>query len=278
MTSRFSLLLSLWLLVTPLLNAAEKKVGKDEAPPAVPKTTGTDKVNVKLTELFGTEETPGSGTIGYSVGAQLQQIALGKETGVYALGLVFDGLELPAQMRKTKVKPTIIQMAIGFNRGKIGSQVPQFAALTILGTENPKVKKTYPLVVPNPADKNRNEMAFLLFTPPTTPAERSDEEKLKTTFFANKGMISLSPQGEVQSLEAKRNGERLKFSVRFIDAEIDGLLATPFHTEPGKIQARFKFPLYWPANDAAKKLVRRMAQDSLDGASVEKANRAVAGE
>ena len=284
MTFPLSLLLSFLFFIAPSVFGTEKKAPAEhkmapaEAPAA--KGTSTEKVGVKLTELFGTEETPGTGTIGYSVGQQLQQIALGKESGVYALGLVFEGLELPAAMRKSKIKPTIIQMAIGFNRGKIGSQVPQFAAMTILGTEKPiKLKKTYPLVVPNPTDRGRNEMAFLLFTPPTTPAERTDEDKLKSTFFANKGMISLTPQGEEQTIEAKRNGERLKFAERFMEAEIDGTLATPFHTEPGKIQAKFKFPLYWPSNDAAKKLVRRMAQDSLDGASVEKATgRAVAGE
>ncbi len=281
-------------LVTSLLGScvlsfgAEAKKGVTTVPTATPaqadvlepaKPNATDKVNVKLTELFGTEETPGSGSIGYSVGPQLQKIALGKESGVYALGLVFENIDLPAQLKKNKLKQAVIQLAIGVNRSKLAGQVPQFAAMTILSNDTPQLRKVYPLVVPNPGDKNRKEMAFLLFTPPTTPAERTDEDKLKTTFFANGGKIALTPYGGTQSLDAKRNGDRLKFNVRFYEAEIDGDLVTPFHTEPGKIQAKFKFPLYWPANEAARRLVQRMAQDSLDGANVEKVTgRSVAGE
>ncbi len=243
------------------------------------KPTATDKVNVKLTELFGTEETPGSGSIGYSMGQQSQQVTLGKETGVYAMGLVFEGINLPNQIKKGIEKQLVIQLAIGVNRSKIAAQVPQFAAITLLSLEIPQLKRIYPFIVPNPADKNRKEMAFLLFTPPNSPAERSDEEKLKSTFFANTGVMSLDPRGGPQTLEVKRNGDRLKFTVRFMEADIDGGLATPFHADLGRLRGKIKFPLYWPSNNAARALVQKMARDSLEGGSIDRLNppRGVAG-
>ncbi len=245
------------------------------------KPSATDKVNVKLTELFGTEENPGSGVIGYTLGQSSQQVKLGKETGIYGMGLVFDGIDLPQRLKKGIEKQVVIQLALGVNRSKLAGQIPQFGAMTILSLETPVGKKTYPFVVPNPRDKNRKEMAFMLFSPPNTPSERTDEEKLKSTYFANEGLISLEPKGGIQVLEVKRNGERLKFSVRFMEAEVDGGLSTPFSAEPGRLRGKFKFPLYWPSNLPARKLVQKMARDSLEGGSIERFGnppRAVAGD
>jgi len=253
----------------PIEAAESAPPGKDFIEtPAQP--TSTDKVGVKLTELFGTESTPGSGFIGYTLGTSSQQVNLGKETGIYAMGLVFEGIDLPQQIKKGIEKQVVIQLAIGVNRSKLAGQIPQFGAMTILSLDTPVIKKIYPFVVPNPKDKGRKEMAFLLFSPPNTPAERTDEEKLKSTYFANNGVMSLDPKGGTQVLEVKRNGERLKFSVRFMEAEIDGGLSTPFSAEPGRLRGKFKFPLYWPSNLPARKLVQKMARDSLEGGSIDR--------
>ncbi len=253
----------------PAQSAEAAPPGKDFIEtPAQP--TSTDRVNIKLTELFGTEETPGSGYLGYTMGATSQQVNLGKESGLYAMGLVFEGIDLPQQIKKGIEKQVVIQMAIGVNRSKLAGQIPQFGAMTVLALDIPKGKRIFPFVVPNPKDKNRKEMAFFLFSPPNTPSERTDEEKLKTTFFANNGVMSYEPKSAVQTLEVKRNGERLKFSVQFMEAEIDAGLATPFSAEPGRIRGKFKFPLYWPSNLPARKLVQKMARDSLEGGSIDR--------
>jgi len=263
---------------TPSAAAAAAEPGADFIETAKP--TATDKVNVKLTELFGTEETPGTGYIGYTLGQQSQQVNLGKESGIYAMGLVFEGVDLPQRLKKGIEKQVVIQMAIGVNRSKLAGQIPQFGALTVLTRQIPKVRQIIPFIVPNPRDKDRKEMAFLLFSPPNTPAERTDEEKLKSTYFANNGVMSMGPKGGVQTLEVKRNGERLRFSVQFMESDFDAGLATPFSADPGRLRGKFRFPLYWPSNPPARKLVQKMARDSLEAGSLERLapQRAVAGE
>ena len=97
--------------------------------------------------------------------------------------------------------------------------------------------------MPSGQEKPASEMGFLLTTSPTTPNERSDEEKLKTTYFAQTGSLTFSADGASKLLELKNQGKKLQFKLQMMKCEFDAQLVTPFNASPGSLKGTIVFPL-----------------------------------
>ncbi len=244
---------------------------KAETPPppptaeaAPPPPNALDNVNLRLLEIFNAEQLPGSGSLDYKVGDKVEKIALSQESGYYALGMIFEGASLPEQYGKDFKKNQIIQIAMGSVRSKLQGQIPQFGAITLITNKIPAGKAKYPLVVPSGRESPLDEMGFLLMTGPTTPNDRSDEEKLKNTYFALSGSLTVTPRGKSRLMEVKSQGKRLNFKMRIMRVVFDAALVTPFNASPATLKGTIDFPVYQASGKEAETLTQRIATESLE--------------
>ncbi len=234
-----------------------------DAPPI--EAPATKEVNIRLVELFSVEQLPGSGVLAYHVGDKVENIVFGNESGVYGLGMIFKGENLPDQYGREFSGNNILQLALGTMRSRLVGQLPQFGALTVLAGKVPFRRTSYPLIVSTGREnKDLSDIGFLLFTSPSTPNERSDEEKLKGTYFANKGTVSLTPVGDWKVMEVRASGKRMNFKLRMMKVDFEATLVTPFATQAATLNGSIEIPVYAAASKDAEKLTNKIASDSLE--------------
>jgi hypothetical protein len=110
-------------------------------------------------------------------------------------------------------------------------------------------------------------MAFLLFTSPSTPNQQSDEEKLKTTYFARNGKITVTPKGKAIGLDINYQGKMVPFRVQNYLIEIDTPLSTPFSPQEGTLKGTIQIPIYCPDGPAGKEITKSIAAQSFNTTS-----------
>jgi len=235
-------------------------LARAEAPPAAQTSP------IQLMELFDVEKQAGEGSIVFEFGAQKETITFGKEAGQYGLAMVFPGSSLPAQYRKDFKNEEIIQIAFGATRSKLKGQVPQFGAATLIASQIPTKPTRYKLVMPSTKANPETNIAFMLFTSPSTSNDRSDEEKLKGTLFAQGGSLTFTPKSEFVMKERPYQRGKMQFKVMLVEVKFDAELATPFNTQKGSLKGSVQLPLYVPYGKAAEEIARQLASSSLSGA------------
>lgn len=228
--------------------------------PAIAVTT------MPLNELFSVEEDPGTGSLVYKQGDKKETIAFGKETGHYGLGMIFKGSSLPEPYSKDLVGNEILQIALGTARAKLQYQVPQFGSATIVMKGKPKDTATYPLMVPNGGAQVK-KLALLLFTSPATPNEQSDEEKLKGTFFAQAGSVTVQPKGAEKIIGVRYQGKNVNFKTQKMVIDFRAKLVTPFNSQDSSLEGKVELPVYRPHGKEAQRLLGKMVGDSFGGMS-----------
>ncbi len=225
-----------------------------------------DAPKVKLLDVFSVEKTPGSGTLIYKNGDHEEKITLGQSSGLYGFAMTFEGSLLPESYQKDFSESTIIQLAFGRLKSHLGSYLPQFLALTLLGEKPKKSVQTYPIIMPEPNKKKAfKKMALVLFSSPNTLSERLDEEKLQGTFFAETGSVKLSLIGKSKKISSLVDSETLWFKLRVAKITFDVTLGTPFVVEKGNLTGTVEIPIFSPINKASIYFTRKLASDSFDG-------------
>jgi hypothetical protein len=218
-------------------------------------------------QFLSNEPRPGKGSLDFKKGKQTERIELTSETGRYAVGIAFQPTVLPEHLRREFKDHDIIQIALGTLPSKLAGHIPVFGTFTVMTPGLPRKKLHFSLSMFN-APRSTNAVgitgrAFLLFSSPFTKLEQPDEEKLKGTYFAKSGTLSLTPVGSSQKLELKHQGKTYHFSSQSVLAELEAAMATPFNAEETSLRGQVALPLYWPADSSAKELTKRLASESL---------------
>ena len=98
---------------------------------------------------------------------------------------------------------------------------------------------------------------------PSTKGDQTDEEKLKGTYFAKSGTITVTPIKSPQSISIKSQGKRIAFKKQTMKLEFDAKLGTPFNTAESSLAGSVEFSVYWPNGKEAKELARRISTESM---------------
>jgi len=221
---------------------------------------------VKINDLFSTEKTPGAGKLVYTSGEKTETIEFGGESGHFGMGLIFGSKVLPPSVMKDLKGDEVVQIVMGTQRNKIKLQVPQFSSATLISRGISSTHNAYKLTVPNGSEQGP-AIALMLFTSPQTASEQSDEDKLKGTFFAQAGRLTVVPKGRTQTLTVRYQGKNINFGVQTLSISVDAQLVTPFNSLENTLKGEIEFPVYSPKGKAAEDMLRKIAADSLGGLS-----------
>lgn len=220
---------------------------------------------VKVGELFSNEKNPGLGKLVYTSGEKTETIEFGGDSGHFGMGLVFTNKVLPESVIKDLKGDEIVQIVMGTQRGKIKLQVPQFSSATLISRGISSTHNSYKLTVPSGSGEQDPAIALLLFTSPQTASEQSDEDKLKSTFFAQSGRLTVVPKGRRELLSVRYQGKNINFNVQTLSVTVDAHLVTPFNSLENTLKGEIEFPVYSPKGKAAEDMLRKIAADSLGG-------------
>jgi len=221
---------------------------------------------LKNSGFFSIEDLPGEGKIEFKIGEQTEVVELGKDKTQYGMGIVFSQKNLPESFNRGLGKLQLIQIALG-NRGKQpGDSVTQFGAFMLRTDRIPtNTMIKLPLLDSGKADREPVPGGFIIFNSSQFKMGIEDQEKLKTTFFSERGEITLVPSGTAESLMIRKEGyKKLPFKRQMMDLIVEAQLGTPFSSEKGTLKGTVKFPLYWPSGEDADSFVSKLAQESLE--------------
>jgi hypothetical protein len=225
-------------------------------------TMSSIETSLSLAESFSAEKNPGKGSFTYKKVDQTEVIDLGTESGQFGFGLVFRHATLPEEFLRSYGKQDIIQFSFGTLPGKAEGRVPEFATMALFTKVKPKEWQSYPLMVGVQRQPGQ-EFGLVLFTTPRASAERSDEEKLRETFFARGGQVRLKSNGAAKGLDVDAGGKKVSFKVQAMKLEIEAELATPFNAQKNQLQGSVEIPVYWPDSPAALNWMKKIAFQSL---------------
>lgn len=262
------ILFSLQLLAAPSPDPElEKAISETPATPTPapqPPVVSPQPTALPLVDLFSVEQNPGRGTLEYVKSGETEKIAFGPETGHYLLGMVFSNDTLPDAIRNDFKRNEVIQLAMGtisrFTSGRVG----QFGAATLMVTRGSEAKRVVPLRIPGVAQAPLAESGLFLFTSPEMQVQMSDEDKLKGTFFAKGGSVTLTASGSPRSIQVTAEGKKVPFKMQSMRLELLANLVTPFNSAENSLQGRVEFPMYWPDGPAGKRLAKQLAGNSFN--------------
>jgi hypothetical protein len=232
-------------------------------PPPAERAAVADALALPLLDLFNVEQAPGQGALRLEVGDRKEEFALGTASGYYGLGIVFSGKRLPPPAAQDLETHQLVQISFGSMRNRLQGQVPQFAAVAVALEELPNGKVTVN-IEERKAREKPGPSAYLLVTAPSTPNDRSDEEKLKGFFFGQWGKVTLTAQGGERVVDGKANGKRYSFRVRFYEVGLDVAIGTPFNAVTGRLGGSVIVPIYRPNGRPAQALLERIAAKSFE--------------
>ena len=230
----------------------------------------------QLVDLFSVEQNPGRGTLEFRRGKTVEKITLGSSSGLYGLGMVFKGAKLPFQYGKEFQDDFIIQIALGTLKSRIESQIPQFGAATLITPKVPKGATRFAIKVPKKGVVNPDKhLGLVLFSSPSTPNDLGDEYKLKNTFFAQSGTLTLSRESKPKSIDVRAQGQTMQFKLLLMKVEVDLVMGTPFSAESSSLTGTLEFPVYSPHGAPAIAFTERIAGESFVGTMGLRQKRAV---
>lgn len=239
----------------------EKAISESTASTAPVKTlSASAPAAFPFAEAFSTEKNPGKGTLRFSkANGEPLTISLGTETGHYISGLVFPYDTLPAGLRDEFKNSDVIQLSFGTQPSSVGPRIGQFGAVTLKVSRGTKLQRIVPLKMPSINEVPLPESGYLLFASPELLSAGSDEEKLKNTFFAREGSLSLVATASPRPLVVLAEGRKIAFKIQPMRMDIEATLATPFNTEEPRLVGKVEYPLYYPDSASARKYLSRLA-------------------
>jgi hypothetical protein len=230
-------------------------------PPPIPSSAPV-LAPLQLVEIFSVEQNPGQGLLNYVRGTALEKIDFGAAPGRFGVGMIFRGEYLPDQLGPEFKRKNVIQIALGTLRSRLQGQTPQFGAITVISDTMPDARTRYVLRLPSGQTTRPETGALMLFTSPSSPVEQSDEEKLKSTYFAQAGTLVLAPEGKPKFIDVHAQGKRLTFRMQLVSMEIDTKLVTPFNAQEASLNGTVEFPIYWSEDRSGDLLAKQIASES----------------
>jgi hypothetical protein len=214
-------------------------------------------------DSFVSEKNAGKGTLLFHRDNNTEHVDFGlngDHVDHYGFGIVFKtGLFPEASEFKGKY---ILQIALGNLHPRETHLLAQFGSIALLCKEFPSTLKLYPVVM-NSVKTDFEEKALMLFGSPKTPADTSDEDRLRGTLFGFGGTVSINPVGKAADVELKGQGENVKFKMQVYHVELKTILQTPFKPGEGQLSGTMDIPIFWPHGAAAEKYAAKMASKSL---------------
>jgi hypothetical protein len=217
----------------------------------------------RFIEAFSPEQNPGKGTLSYKTGDKVRSIQLGGQSGFYGVGMIFHGTQLPDNFKQELKDRYIVQVALGNLTAKDKNLIPEFAAVTLILKKLPTEKKTVKTVMPTGKETKIDEGALILFSNPETPTDRADEEKLRGTYFANSGVLTLTPVGKPEVVDIRADNGHYKFKTQAMRMEFNSLLVTPFNVQPADMRGTLEIPIFWPHDKRSELFAKHIAEESL---------------
>jgi hypothetical protein len=217
---------------------------------------------LSLVDSFSSEKNPGKGTLTYKRVDQNEVIDLGAESGVFGFGLVFRSSVMPEQFIREYGPIDVIQFAFGNLPSKASGRIPEFGTMAVFSRNKPSEWKPYPLAVGGQRQPGQ-EFGIILFTSPKALAARSDEERLRDSFFSKSGQVRLKSSGSTHGLDVDAQGKKVSFKAQAMKLELDAELSTPFNAQKHQISGAVEVPVYWPESPAALSWMRKIALQSL---------------
>jgi len=216
----------------------------------------------RLVEIFSQEQPSGHGTLTYKIGTDTQTITFGT-TPQYARGIVFHSSALPTAFREEIKGLHILQFTLGTLRPKAADKIPQFGHISLITRKIPGQQTVFKATTPQGKRTVPEGLAVLLFTPPTASINRSDEDKLRDSYFAQSGVITVTPVGSPELVDTDADKGRLTFKAQTFRLDFNVMMATPFNTQLLDLRGQVDAPLYWPAGKTSEQFIANVAKDSL---------------
>jgi len=217
-----------------------------------------------LVDIFSADKNPGRGTFELTRGGATEKIVIGPEAGHYVMGMVFSNDVLPDAVALDFKNNEVIQLAFGTLATAAGQKVGQFGASTLMVARGTHLLRLVPLRIPGPSQPSLPESGFLLFNSAEMASQQADDEKLKGTFFAKAGSISLSPATKMRSIQVTSQGRKVPFRMQGMRMELLATLITPFNNEEAQLRGTVEFPLYWPDGPSGKRVAKQLADASFN--------------
>lgn len=255
--SKFLLISSLFLLQT--VAALAKK------PPILLNTKTDDEIAEEgpLTALFSPEKSPGSGSLTLTLGDKIDTFELGAKSGLFANGLVLHSSALPTGMKEEFSNSHFIQIAMGTLGSHVQHQLPQFGAITLISKKIPSHVRVFEISRFEKKSKSNDGRAMLMFSPPTTSADQDDEQRLKSTFFAQSGKIIVTPLGSPQVVSIQGESETFSFKTQKMRFEFRCDMANPFNPTKSSLAGSTEISIYWPNGPKAAAFVARISSKTI---------------
>lgn len=204
------------------------------------------------------------GKLEFSLSQSKETLEFGKLQSAFGMGLIFFSKNLPKNFSKSIGNQSIIQISLG-NRNPSENQITQFGSLSIK-TSALRLKKPLEVLFQDINQKNapQRESVFLVINPSRTIKGSTDTEKLQGTFFSEQGKLQVSPKGKIKIASFKVEGQYLRFRKQTMTLVLDAKLGSPFSDDKGQIKGSIDIPFFWPAEPAADKWIKKIAQNSLE--------------
>lgn len=248
---------------------AEPELSLQPSPPAPSVTQDFELQTIvpadpglSLAESFNAEKNPGKGTLTYKYLSQNEIIELGTDSGQFGFGLVFRHATLPEEFIREYGKIDVIQFSFGTLPAKTQGKVPEFGTVAIFSKVKPKDWMAFPLIMGMQRQAGL-DFGLILFSSHKATVQRSDEEKLRDTFFSKNGQIRLMSDGPIKGLDVDAEGKKVSFKVQAMKMEIDAEMTTPFNAQKNQLTGAVQVPVYWPESPAALNWMRKFALRSL---------------
>ncbi len=248
---------SLLFLFTGLIHVALSQAQANAVAPVAP-------TSLPLVEIFSSLKNPGRGTLEFVRGEEKETITFGTENGHYLMGMVFENQILPKTLQVDFKKRDLVQLAFGNFLGGSDARVGQFGAATLVVQQNTQAERLLPLRPPSNGEAAPLESAFLLFTSPSSNAQLSEEEKLKSTYFGKEGYFTLRATAPPKKISVLLDSQKVPFKMQAMRLEIQGKLGTPFNSGETGLTGSVEFPLYWPDGKEGRRLAKQLAESSFN--------------
>lgn len=213
----------------------------------------------------------GSGALTYAIGETKENVTFGPKSGRFLMAFAVDGKLLPTGFKKDFAGKWVIQLALGNLKGSNPNDLAQFGAASLIVLQLPTEKTTVNIRIPDAREKKLKNTGYLLFSSPSTPADRSNEEKLKGTYFGSLGTAVLVPIGDKRKVAMQIEGKPVLFYEQKMKADINTEMTTPFNSVPSHLGGSVEFPVYWPASKAAETFAKNVVSSSFAAPGAEPA-------
>ncbi len=216
-------------------------------------------------DIFAPETHAGSGTVVYRQGGKVELIDLGPESGRYGLGIVYPAKLLPEAYREEFKGAFIIQIQLGTMASKLQEQVSQFGSMSLITKHIPTTSQTFQTKIRDAKTNNIFNLGLMMMTSPSAPREQADEQRLKSTYFAQSGSVIVTPLFDPREVKTENGSSTLQFKTQTMRLEFNSELSTPFSNEKAELQGKLEIPIYWPDSKSAELFTKKIAARSLAG-------------